>query len=493
MMAADLIDLFRVGLGFLVVFGVVPWLVARNSPREDALIAYAASFVRASLFTEVTTLILGSIRLCLPGSLAAAYILFLLARMYHSGTLRPLRNSHWLRAQFHRLVVFADRLSSAPWRLSSTGFRHVSCRPVDCAGLARFKSAGRFLALTAAAACLYPLSYARLLNPDMYSRALELQKLALGQPSAPDGSVTLLAPVAFLSACDGATVVRFAGPLFAALLALTAFVVVLRLTGSSPAGLTAAGVVVALAAFINAGQLQASGMASIFWLLGILFWRASRADAMWCVALALLIEPIPGRDTILYPAIPPVIVLLSRSSRLILRSLEATRIPVTAAAIACLIYVPLKSANHDGPYEYESAARAVSRIAREFPHNRWLVIAPVQELAFTYGRGWHTQLSEFVSKYSLDQVGRPGFHFRFPVTDTFVFVEKQPLVSQATGTGLWALGPRFDPAMAPYQVRLSRASMEFEAGRLLAAYRSHHPGVRVFVEDKNLIVYRIPS
>jgi len=47
--------------------------------------------------------------------------------------------------------------------------------------------------------------------------------------------------------------------------------------------------------------------------------------------------------------------------------------------------------------------------------------------------------------------------------------------------------------MAPYQVRLSRASMEFEAGRLLAAYRSRHPDVQVFVEDKNLIVYRIPS
>jgi hypothetical protein len=77
--------------------------------------------------------------------------------------------------------------------------------------------------------------------------------------------------------------------------------------------------------------------------------------------------------------------------------------------------------------------------------------------------------------------------------DTFVFVEKQPLVSRAMGSGLSALGPRFDPAMAPYQVQLSRASMEFEAGRLLAAYRSRHPAVQVFVEDKNLIVYRIPG
>jgi hypothetical protein len=47
--------------------------------------------------------------------------------------------------------------------------------------------------------------------------------------------------------------------------------------------------------------------------------------------------------------------------------------------------------------------------------------------------------------------------------------------------------------MAPYQLRLSRASMEFEAGRLMAAYRSCHPDVRIFFEDKDLIVYQIPS
>jgi hypothetical protein len=47
--------------------------------------------------------------------------------------------------------------------------------------------------------------------------------------------------------------------------------------------------------------------------------------------------------------------------------------------------------------------------------------------------------------------------------------------------------------MVPYQLRLSRASMEFEAGRLMAAYRSCHPDVLVFFEDKDFIVYRVPS
>jgi hypothetical protein len=493
MMPYDLLDVFRVSLGFLVVFGVVPWLAALSSPREDGLLAHCGAFVRASLFGEVAALLLGSMRLCLPGSMAAAYVLFLLTVMFRSGIFRPLRNPQWLRAQLHSLIVFADRLPSAPWRFESAGFRQASFRRVDSAAPASFGQMCLFPALVALAACFYPLNYVRFLNTDTYSRALALQKLTLGQPSALDGSASLLASVVFLSGCDGATVVRFAGAFFTALLVVTTFLVVFRLTASSPTGLTAAGVVAALAAFVNAGQLQAGGMSSIFWLLSILLWRPSRLDAIWSMALALLIEPIPGRDTILYVAIPAAIAWLAISSRALLRCFEAIRAPVALAAIGCLIVVPLESAGHNGPYEYETAARAVSRIAREFPQNTWLVIAPVQELAFTYGRGWHMQLSEFVRRYDVGEVSQPGFHFPFPVADTFVFVEKRPLVSRAVGSGLSALGPRFDPAMAPYQLRLSRVSIEFEAASLMAAYRSRHPEVRVFVEDQNLVVYRIPS
>jgi hypothetical protein len=493
MMPADLLDVFRVSLGFLVVFGVVPWLAALSPPREDALLAHCRAFVRASLFAEVTALLLGSMQLCLAGSMAAAYVLFLFTVMLRSGIFRPLGNPQWLRAQLHSLIVFADRLPSPPWRLESVGFRQANRRLVDSAAPASFRQMCLFPALVILAACFYPLDNMRLLNADTYSRALALQKLTLGQPSAPDGSVSLLAPVVFLSGCDGATVVRFAGAFFTALLVVTAFLVVFRLTASSPTGLMAAGVVAVLAAFVNAGQLQEGGMSSIFCLFSILLWRPSRLDAIWSIALALLIEPIPGRDTILYVATPAAIAALALSSRALLRCFEAIRGPVALAAIGCLIDVPLVSAGHDGPYEYETAARAVSRIAREFPQNTWLVIAPVQELAFTYGRGWHMELSEFVRRYGVGEVSQSGFHFRFPVADTFVFVEKRPLMSRAVGSSLSALGPRFDPAMAPYQLRLSRVSMEFEAASLMVAYRSRHPEVRVFVEDQNFVVYLIPS
>jgi hypothetical protein len=463
------------------------------SPREDALVANGVAFVRASLFADVTALLLGSVRLCLPGSVAAAYMLFLFTLLFRSGIFRPVRNPQWLRARLHSLVVLADRLPAARWRFESLRLRAANGVRIGAAIPARLRYISLFSAFVALAACFYPLDDMRLLNADTYSRALALQQVTLGQPAPLDGSVSLLAPVVFLSACDGATVVRFAGPFFAAILAATAFLAVFRITASSPAGLTAAGLVTGLAAFLNAGQLQAGGMSAIFWLLGVLLWRASRMDAIWSVALALLIDPIPGRDAILYAAAPVGIALLALSSRTLLRCFETVHAPVAFAAIACLLCVSLQSAGPDGPYEYETAARTVSRIVREFPQNTWLVVAPVQELAFTYGRGWHMQLSEFVSKYSVDEVRQPGFHFGFPVRDTFVFVEKRPLVSRTVGSSLSALGSRFDPAMVPYQLRLSRASMEFEAGRLMAAYRSYHLDVRVFFEDDDLIVYQIPS
>ena len=403
MIPADLFDAFRVSMGFLVVFGVVPWLMILNSLRKDGLMAHCAAFVQASLFAEVTSLVLGSMHLCLPGSFAAAYALFLFTLMFRSGTLPPFWNPQWLSGQLHHLVVFVDRLPSTLWCLQSIGSNHVNWRKrIDSAAITCSQNIFLFPAFVALVASLYPLHNVRLLTADTYSRALALEKLTFGQPSALDGSVTLLAPVVFLSGCDGATVVRFTAPLFAALLTLTAFAVVFRLTESSPAGLTSAALVAALEAFVNAGQLQA-GLASMFWLLSVVLWRASRLDAIWSVGLGLLIDPIPGRDMILHVAIPAVIALLGLSSRSMLRCFEAVRAPVALGAIACLIYMPLKLGGEEGPYEYEAAARAVSRITREFPQNTWLVIAPVQELVFTYGHGWHMQLSEFVNKYSANR------------------------------------------------------------------------------------------
>ena len=460
-------DLLRVTLAFLVVFAAVPRMAGKNG--QEAL-------VRACLLAAMASLLLGSAGLCLPGITAAAYGVFLLTV---SGLVRRLGD---LRRLLQRLLEFVEQPKSTWLRLRSG----MNWRP---AIPAEFRAVGLVVVLVALAASAYPLQHMRFLDNEAYARALSLQKLTLGQPWRPDGSVAFLAPVVFLSGCDGATVVRFAGPLMAAGLALAAFAAVFRLARSVPAGLSGAALAAGCAAFADAGHWQAA----IFWLLAVLLWKVSRLDALGAAALALLVDPIPGRGVILCAALPLGIALLARTGRVGWRLVEALRVPATLGAAACLIVVPLRQAGKDGPSQYEAAARAVTRLAREFPQNTWLVISPAQELAFTYGHGWHMQLSKFVSKYSPGEVMRPEFRFGFPVATTFVFVEKQPLASRAMASGLLALGPRFDPAMAPYQLRLSRASLQFQAGRLLAAYRTHHPEVEVYLEDRNLVVYRIPG
>jgi hypothetical protein len=101
-------------------------------------------------------------------------------------------------------------------------------------------------------------------------------------------------------------------------------------------------------------------------------------------------------------------------------------------------------------------ATTVTRIIREFPRNEWLVVSPMQEVALTYGHGWHMELWEFVDKYTVAQVSRPDFSFKFPVSDTFVFVEKQPLTSQTMASDLSERNAEVfleDPRLIVYRIR----------------------------------------
>jgi len=484
MTITDLIDCVRVTFAFLVVFGAVPCLVARISPGDRNLMSFCALAVRTSLFAAIAALGLGSMRICLPGSMLAGYLFLFLMLLWMAGSLEPLRQPQWRAALLHKILVFNENGYGTPRRLSAASgdrLRHWRIVREPAFLLSMF---------IAVAALSHSLQYVRFLNDQSYSRALSLQKLALGQPWTPDGSVAFLAPVVFLSSLDGATVVRFSGPLFMAVLALAGFAAVRGATGSSPVGLAAAAGLIILTAFSHSAELQAGGIALIFWLTGFSLWARYRWDALWSVALAMLIEPIPELNTVLCVSVILVIVFLARFGEATRRLLQASGTPLATAAIVCLILIPLHRGKTHGS-QYNITARTVARITREFPRNTWLVVSPVQEVALTYGHGWHMELSEFVETYTVDEVRRPDFSFKFPVGDTFVFVEKEPLTSRSMASGLSELGPRFDPPMAPYLLRLNRASMQFQAARLLAAYRATHRGTEVFLEDQQLIVYRI--
>jgi hypothetical protein len=157
------------------------------------------------------------------------------------------------------------------------------------------------------------------------------------------------------------------------------------------------------------------------------------------------------------------------------------------AALAVGIYISLRTRTAS-LQEYEAVASQVTRIARDFPHNRWLVISPGQELPFTYGRGWHQELSEFTYAYTLDQVRRRDFQFSFPVQTVFVFIEKQPLRTRTAGDPIYS--SVFEPKLA-YQSHLYREAMEFQAGELLAAYSSTHTNAGIYYEDQSIVIYRL--
>jgi hypothetical protein len=225
MTLTDLIDCLRVTFALLVVFGAVPWLIARIWPGDRSLVRFCAMAVRTSLFAAIAALVLGSIRICLPGSMLIAYLALFVLLLWMAGRLEPLRQPHTRAVLLHRVFVFIESGHSSPQRSNTAGgsfcFWHLMRRPAFV-----------FSISVAVVALSQSLHYVRFLNDESYSRALSLQKLALGQPWTSDGSVAFLAPVAFLSSLDGATVVRFSSPLFMAVLALAGFAAIRTVTRS---------------------------------------------------------------------------------------------------------------------------------------------------------------------------------------------------------------------------------------------------------------------
>jgi hypothetical protein len=170
------------------------------------------------------------------------------------------------------------------------------------------------------------------------------------------------------------------------------------------------------------------------------------------------------------------------------------RILVTPCIVAALSAVPSSMIGQeapDGPFQYEAAAQACLRIRYGFPRNSWLVISPGYERAFTADYGWHMELLSFVTNFTPDQVENPAFRFSWPVHDVFVFVEKQPLCEAEPVTRGAPWNPAVRRGPAGCRVGPARASLEFDAAEMTAAYSRHRRNVSVFQDDEHLTVYHI--
>jgi hypothetical protein len=158
-------------------------------------------------------------------------------------------------------------------------------------------------------------------------------------------------------------------------------------------------------------------------------------------------------------------------------------------AISINLLLPREIAGHY--LEQEMAARKTIEIAARFPRKRWLLVAPVEQFAESYGEGWHEDLAQFVDKFG-QQAGDANFHFDFPQNDLFVYVEKQPFAAFSVEPQTVAFDILSDPTYRYYRSPAGRASLEFAALKLCEAYRLSHAGTSIYYEDDALRIYHFP-
>ena len=140
--------------------------------------------------------------------------------------------------------------------------------------------------------------------------------------------------------------------------------------------------------------------------------------------------------------------------------------------------------------EYEAAARATQEIASTFPRQSWVVAAPVEQLAETFGLGGHEDLAGFVEKYRT-QVARPEFRFPDAREDLFIYVEKRPFQIFSREPETVSFSVLTDPTYRNYRSPGGRASLESAALELCENYRQYHSNANVFFENEVLRIYHV--
>ena len=473
-------DLMRVLLAMGVIFVLLPVVAVRAGDKWRgpwlALIVPAA--LRTVFLIELACILLGSWRLCFPGGVMSIYALWLGTSVVFASRRRWVYEGSSWKSVYGKIWRWMDRPGLAK---SIPGVTISVSQTAILLGLIITASSAQFL--------WYPLTNYRFQGIQTYARVISLQTLVAGNAWNADGSVAFLAPVVFLSGLDAATVIRLSAPVFYALLIGAVAWCAFEYSGALWCSTFAAGffwLYTRNFGLDSAGEPAGAEIGAMFLVIAAATIRRSQGYAACAALLAWMIEPaFPG---ILLAALASILLALlvywcySRSPRLVRQTAATAFLFVLGFSLNST----LRSAPPDGPYEYESSARMAARIAREFPRNRWVLVSPVHEAAYSYGRGWHVELTDFVQNFSPAKVANPRFRFPYQVDNIFVIVEKRPLPQVAK----LAL-PGSPRRSFFYSTTAGRASMEFQAARLIEAYLSAHSDARVYFEDKDLIIYCI--
>jgi hypothetical protein len=163
-----------------------------------------------------------------------------------------------------------------------------------------------------------------------------------------------------------------------------------------------------------------------------------------------------------------------------------------AAAVLTLVLITLAMLPHSAGalyLEHEIAAAKTLEIASAFPRRRWLIVAPIEQLAQTYGRGWFEDPASFVAK-NAPRAGDPTFAFNVAVDDLFVFVEHRPFKTFESEAVHVPFPTLADPSYRQYRSLAGRASLQAQLQTLCQAYMRTHADASIYYDDAQITIYR---
>ncbi|MGI8960329.1 MAG: hypothetical protein ACR2IV_11330 [Bryobacteraceae bacterium] len=496
---ASVFEFTRVLAAFLLVFLAVPLIGngqmgwRRQSPgRKPALwiAVVLRAFVRASFAAEVACLLLGRATLCLPGLMLSGCLVCLMRGLWIANKRRSDLIGDGSRTFWQAWVAFrkGKRSPEARLRIGTVLSKFKSLSPASKLFLA-------CIALVLLIEARVPLQQLHFDHADTYTRTVSLAALTQGQAWKVNGSVAFLAPLVSISGLNAISVIRFTGPILASVFALLIALCMWRVWHSWVAALTALLLFVwfSLSPAKTNWELLPGSIAIIYAVAAGAIWPHSRKDGLMAAATGFMIAPgewIPA----IACGLLVLSVLFSAWARPRLRMWVAA--PLATSVLLGVVLVWLAQKPPFRAVQYESAARVSTTIGDEFHRNEWLVVSPFQELAFTYGQGWHSELSEFVLKFTPPQVSSPTFSFPYDSPHVFFFVERRPLLAGSPSLerkAIWRYAPAEsrDPSAFLYGDPQGRASLEFRAAELLNAYAQSHRNLSIFYEDDDLVVYHL--
>lgn len=477
-------ELIRLLAAFGLVFLALPYAAqfARRRRGAGHLELAVTGFVQATFFVQTSGMILGDWRLYLPGAAVVSFSLFLggvaLFAARRRGPLTGAVPSR--RILYGKLLAWLDRRGESK---AAAGWLKAGRRQLGVPLVAAL------LMVTAAVSLRsveFALHHVRMERIESYARAISMQALMRGEAWDHDASIVLAAPLSMISGLPADAVIRLSGALVTSLLVLATAWSALNLLGRGGAALAAATILAGtmIATHLTPAEPGAAEWAAIFLVLAIGLLRNHGGAAVLSLLTGLLIHQGIGVQAWLAVMSITAASLAAPAAHRVpaLRPL----LPALSALLVVAAALGISPKPAAAPLQYDAAARTAHRIAAEFRTNDWLVISPGFEVAQTYGRGWHAELADFVNAQTEEQLRNPAYRLPYATGSIFVFVEKRVLDQP-----MFSFSQNGDRASYYYGTRLGRASLEFRAARLMAAYRASHRDTSIYYEDDDIVVYRI--